>query len=561
MAPATSFIPKGGSTISQVSGWSNTFRNTKGAIDAGKILFGKGSLLISPQLATDLLRLAGVPVPKGVVVGCDVAQIIMAGGAFVTAAETASTISSYSIPVLAALSAVMDILSVTGAIDAKSPMAQGITLGIDVGLVVSSMGANVLADIKLGIDLTADILSANISGKLQAESSQTLSAFLTSRRTGQVGAAEKTFADYTSGKMSVFQLIGQVAEESPDIFLNYFPSLKQFVPTQLLTSCVTSSGSTLFGGSQSYTQCSSWRSIFYDKWNIQSAILQGYVDPWIKPFMALATQMDSPNIAIQTFPNGCPYINDNTLRANGQTDRSKFLALDKLAILSLMPPYFDILPDAGFDVRPYLLANFLTPADFGDTFISDEVNNSASKYFGSGPKPQAGITFNGVSSIAKPREINYYGEGPLTLTQRQNIINNDLKGNIAGLLDDPGARSAIYDWGNIPKLQSDTAGITRRIRNYWSAVSILQKVMTDPYMSSASGAMNSMYFSFLYENITPSLQYINDTHQRLTFISHARKANTFALFNIAKYLGTTPNNIVQLNKGAVGQPAVFGYKN
>lgn len=505
------------------------FRKTVNGIKLGKKLFSNEVLRLSPAQITQLLKAAGVDVPKEVMITADVAQLIMAGGAISSNIATGAAIKSYGEPSALACQAALDIMIQCNLIEAHSPLADAITLGIDIALIVSSYGTNIIADIKFIVDLVS--IAGNhpdVVGRAESVAKKDLYDWLKERRKKQVDALALNFKDYQEGKHSLFGFMGKIAEESPDYFYNYFPEAKVFIPpTNIhMKFMVTSESDTLFGGHTEGSAAAEY-DITTIADNSHSAISRALWDRYVGQYLDIYQKTRS-------------YGNNVT----------KISIID-LAILSMLPPYFERVPDI-FHLDELLNAQFLTPNDLDSNIIQDFKSADL-------VTRQNAFTINGVDYLSQTEILR-----DEQTIENKNIVKYDESGNISALLKYPRARDRIRNWGEIsfipayPKYDDNIfvndspyiRGYTRNIRNLWSVLSILQQFRTDSYFSDMKENFQRYWW-------VPSIEDIEEKHKKLLFLSQARHLNAQAYKNIAQFLGVPVSKLKLLRKAKPGQPAIF----
>lgn len=510
---------------------AQTASRVKAFSTIGKKLFSNQVLNMSPTAIASLLKSAGVPVTKEMVITADMAQIIVSGGAFISNVETASSISSYASPTAAMLQGALDVMGQMGWIDSKSPLAQILMLGTDIAMVIAGGGANVLADIKLVMDI---IEMGFLAPDAQAYANMELSKFIQVRHRMQTDAISNNFKAYHEGKLSVFGLMGKVAEESPDYFLNYFPDQGIFFPPATQTFWYDSETSSGLGTTvqSAHAQTTVNTILFSDHATVQRTIWDKIVNPTLLHYKRLQDQETSLNK----------------------------ISVQNLALLSMMPPFINQFP-YKFDATLLLKKFRLSPDDLCSGVVSDFLLSKMAKE--NNPSP---ITYNGVdfftNSRPKVRSLN---------RQEQKLIDADQNGRIDLLMQDKDAGHFISEWakpawigvpfpGTLPsngktfytKTISDEM-ITlqqRNFQNYWASLSIIEQIRNDQYFSDMRNQIQ------VYDFLT-SLDDMNKRHQQLLFKVQTRGLNQMAYKNIAGFLGIDVRNLKLVRRAENGQPAIF----
>jgi hypothetical protein len=505
----------------------------------GKALFSNQNLRLSPAMVTSLMREAGIPIPKDVQIGVQVAQIIVSGGAFIAALETADTISGYAAPGISTIQASIELMSLMGWVDKDDPAVKYLTLGVDVAAVVAAHGTDVMADIKLGLDVYLDAQTPNAEPYAQME----LSKQIKGRRKTQIDALTKNMADYTAGKYSIFGFMGKVAEESPDYFSNYFPNMEFFFPPGYMTYITSATTHNLFGSSETAYASQRVNTLFNTSHSfVESTIWTKIILPSFSEFKRLAdTQKRLNRISVQS-----------------------------LAILSLLPPYIKIFaPD--FNAINFMKNFSITPNDLEENPIDDFLRSKIDRENLTAP-----ITMNGIDYYTP-----YQKEKRALNAKELKLLTADANGDIFSLMQDSETLKHLNDWGtpawsadlgvmgfnpqgsggaptlsmiNFKTTSSDMMTAPQRgFWNYFSALSILEKVRTDQYFSDMENVIRDY-------DILGKIKDLEDRHKKLIVKISCRILNGQAIQNIASWMGTTPKNLALVQKGTEGKPAIFGYK-
>lgn len=220
------------------------------AVQSGffKKIFTGGNAFTTAELTMELrqvLQLAGVKLPTEALVTLDSIQIVLAGGAFISDASSgvgflAATGQGASLLADGAvgLAGVSQLLTDIGLLDHTTSDVIG--LGVNAALVITSGGANILADIGLVVSLfscTVDLITS-ASGNQQASQALASQAMLAGLRSyinqtiqPQYNYAATQLAAYKNGTANYFDVIGNIALQSPYAFKSFFPGLAVYFPT------------------------------------------------------------------------------------------------------------------------------------------------------------------------------------------------------------------------------------------------------------------------------------------------------------------------------------------
>lgn len=499
---------------------ASNFRKTAQGIKVGRKLFTKGVTSLSPAEIAALLESLGIQIPKGAVITADIAQIVMAGGAIVSDIDMAASIGSYACPTAIILSAVKEILFLSGLITPESEVGQEITVGVDVCLVIATSGTDVLADFKLAMDVIT------MGGGLPPDNSQLsyisalqgLAVSVNTRESLQSQAAAKNYKDLQAGKLSVFGYMGKLAEASPDLFYNYYPKAKMFIPPGTLTIsyCATARSDSIIRGHEEYTRCITSDPIYTVLDNshnfVETQIFNEYVTKYLGVFASLGTM-------------GNRYGID----------------LFDLLVISMFYPT-KVFPDY-VDIRNILHNLSLTPFDFGSDILESEVITSHIK-------PGSPYSVNGVD-VVTPQILAYN-----KITQEdKNILHFDRIGDIDSLLKIPRASKAILNWGDVNWPQSENAMVkadfdVKNFKNFWGALSIFNQIQGDTYFQD-------MTTTFQKYEWTSKVKNLDKKFRDLQFKSISRKLNSQAIDNIARYVGTNKQKLKRLTPLAQNSLAIY----
>jgi hypothetical protein len=182
----------------------------------------------------EILSVAGVKLPEGVEISISAAQMVLAGGVFVTSvvdgARLAQTVGNAS----NAVAAVAGLLNELGVIDRT--LGNFAALGANVAMVIASGGANILADIGAVLALIAvagDVQRGFFGDADMAKSLalRTLSSSVRGYVGNQINFAASQANLYMAGRLNFFDFVGNVALQSPLAFPGYFPELATYFPS------------------------------------------------------------------------------------------------------------------------------------------------------------------------------------------------------------------------------------------------------------------------------------------------------------------------------------------
>lgn len=563
---------------------SDALRKSDVGTKLGRSLFDPSqNLNLSPTSITSTLRTLGINVPKSVQVSADTAQIVMAGGAFANAAEAGASIGAFVSPTALAMNAAVDLLGAVGLMDPKSPGAGLLRLGLEALMVISSGGMNIFADIAFAVDVVSNLFFPPDGrpaehAKLQALVREDASRWINNREKMQYGQIGQIYHEYQTGSLSTFAMIAKIGDAAPDLFLNYFPDFKTFVPPVQYSVVFTESGNASHGGfvgigTSTDRITEEYDLVFnsigkYSKSDWKHVFIEKYIAVPFAPYRFLAglTVNDLKNYGYPFFARGLGVFDHKHPVARIQ--------LSDLAILSLFPPYFQYVHDA-FDIKPYLVGLGLTPHDMGYNVVQRHVGLGDFGGFRL-PEPPA-ITFNGVDYLTAP-EQDYNAAASQNNYLVQKALDADRTGDIKGLLTLPAAERVVTEWGIMPYVPGSMENKLpeayktldpknslyqyqqyvnkqvvaqyntrtnpngyRNIRNFWSAIALADKMRSDSFFDPTDFKGVDTYLT--------TIDAITQRHKYLTGLSAARSLNAKAKANIAGFFGTDPSNINFLPAG------------
>lgn len=496
--------------------------------------------------------------PPSVQVGADVAQIIMSGGAVASDISMGASMGSFVSPAALAISATTDLLENVGLMSSDSPAAQMLQYGLDLLLVISSGGMNVLADLSLVLDTIKQFmqfsmpdLTPKIEAQAHATNKQAFYQWFTTKEKQEASAAALSFKDYQEGRLSVFQMMGKVAESSPELFDNYFPDMKAFLPPITINVTETTriqqhqTGGVFGLSSRDYditeSDTFSYQTIkdVYSPQEVAQAIARKFLDPILQVY-TMVNRMTG---------NVYSYYPD---MATHRLPKDIKLTIYHWALLSLFQPNFQYVDQ--IDIRTILLNLQITPFDLG--YETVDFCREAIPFFNQ--------TFNGVDQTVMTKIKSHPHEAYIQYF--------DETGNINQLLKDKDVSAQIKSWGTMPDLKTSSTFDPRWIpnikkpemldrktgygdvRNLWSAMSMIDLMNRDPYFESLTvGGLSPAEATlatyglqdFAHGNLGGKSNF-EQLHQKIQMISAGRKMNMLAKSNVASFFNTTPDKIAFL---------------
>lgn len=538
---------------------SSKFRQSAAAVKLGRYLFDPNlQLKLNPNQIANILRQIGVPIPAEVNVGLQTAQLIMSGGALISSISTAKSIMQIGQASVSTINAAMGVLQAAGLLDANSIFCRTVQMGADGALVASSGGTNVLADISFVMDIVSAAVfppddRPQAHQMLQQMNIKAAKNWWSDRVKTQSSNRQNLIGKFQNKEISMFEFMGEMALESPDSFLNYFPEMKLFVPPVLMKQCYTSEkdanhGGFLFVGRQTErvreTFCFDYESINVDKRGMVSAFIRKYIyDPFSPYFMLYAM----PKSYVQVY--GYPEKSRVQNHADAIYPR---MHPGHLACLSLLSNTFDRVED-DFDVVPILRTLRLTPSDFGEESLISESTTYSDYYLNQTVLKDATVSINGTG---------YYSESNAAFNKKEalgnyliNLARNaDSLGDIETLQKIPEVYAILKEWAIMPyvspeltKMIPNLYNVTdkslavdyRNIQNFLSVYSVIDFMEKDSYLQS--GGIQDQLQSL--KSIIPSKQFILDEFEKLQFLSTARFLNVEARSNVAGFFKTTLDKV------------------
>lgn len=574
------------------------FRKTTAATKLGKALFTKNSASkITPAQITNLLRTAGINVPPSVVITADVAQLIMAGGMIISNIDKAASLRAYGSPTSLAIQASVELLTVCGLVDPKSPMIQILKYGAETSAVISSAGTNVAADISFALDSYQQIskstrgkllgaletssplglvgasvdefifggnrlkdLTANLQVTADEQAKLKVLSTFQNAQNAQVTKAGAALLKYQTGQSSVFQYMGTVAEQSPLVFYNYFPELKVFLPPHFIKLSVTDR--------LQYNQSGGMFNLATKSYDIRGGYSQTF------DTSAQYSRDEIIDAIVDYFlSNGQIYNQINSLQQAGFNIVSKDnyypenrISMGDLAALSLFPPYFEKI-DSTLNIAQALKNIGLTPYDMGYQFIEDmKTNYDIFPELKNIVAQTPTITFNGIDYFTSTQSAIKKG-----LDSKQMLVDQltawDQSGDIQNMAANATGQAMLKKWGDSwgamvtefqkpesvtpAALWQDQMNAARNIKNFLSISSVGELMKNDVYINSTSKSKN--YINERLQYMTGLTQSIDDRFRELQFLSVGRILNRGALGNIAAFFGKTSDKIkiTPLNSGSL----------
>lgn len=422
------------------------------------------------QLMTTALQAAGIKVPKGVAIGIDAAQIILAGGAIADdVATNASTLCCVG-DIASGVGAVAALMKELGFLD---PTADDfVNLGVSIAMAVSSEGTNVLADVGVIISLINVVndlgpLMFGSSAIATAQAQANLANAVKATIAPQVMNAANLSAQYANGSLDLFDFIGQVAMNDPTQFATLFPGLAAFFPSWMPITLVGQGNSNgLFGGSH-VTDTATFFSLVTNKKQVQDVLIENYLVKPMTPFETFQTV--KPVISIQAVS-----VLGLILQSGGGSG--------------------DVSMGFNFNVIGAMRGLGITPAILGDDWLFKGLQrneNDVTDWQGSLPYPPltlpyvtpvtSGTTVNG-SAYLTPAQTVQNTEAQELIALQTLMQQYDAQGNIEALLGIPEAVALLKQYSNfhieptfytLADYQTDLQNYQQTLQNYQTELASL----------------------------------------------------------------------------------------
>lgn len=530
-------------------------RTTQQGVSFTKQLFGPDNTSLNPVMILNIMKGLGFNVPKNIVITVDVAQMIMSGAALYTAADEYESLDDFASVVNPAASVVLaaeSLAEACGWLDPSSDSAQIIKIGADAAMLVGSGGMDVTAWIALGIQLAS--MGQQQQQTATVDAYKDVSVFWKNLVTPEAKAAAGVFKQYQESEallqadpdyindpnyLSVFGMVGKIAQVAPDLWPTYFPHQGSWAPTQTFEYIVNTTNTSWDGNSVGGNAEKVWTAFQkLPKAQIQAAIFNGLVVPYLTPFQVAHDY----------------YLSQN---------KASIYGLCMLATLANIPAI-----GVGSDLSGYLDSFFVTPADMGETVLQDWLKNQQDPSLGLNTS-QSAVSIQGVSSgpkasvdrtlfLIKDKAADADLAGRIDLLRKNSDISKFISNMYTFPVIDPrSTQLAKYQGGWNEGIYVDSRGgqtslsyvpnsvgsAWRNPRDFFSALAMLDQIQHDSwfsdwYQNGTFGNKQFQSFDFL-----GNLEAFKAAYAKLQLKSVVRRVNRLALANIAGFLGTTPDKL------------------
>lgn len=385
-----------------------------------------------------LLQVAGVEMPVGVEVSLSTAQMVLAGGAFVNDVSTGAKLFQCVGDASNAIAAAAQILTALGVIDRT--WADLAALGVNTALVISSYGANILADIGFVISLINVVgdLNKKFGGDEDVAKYVSLKALSNNVKkyvNDQVSYAATQANLFSSGRLNYFDFVGNVALNSPLVFKGYFPQLATYFPSWVTVTFVSRGNSEGLFSTKSEFSRFELRQMLITKKDIQDVLLWEYLFKPITQYFRQEFVVDRI-ISITALSHISMLLSTGT---NGPATMGfDFDILGACKMLGLTPFYLgDDWLFKGFLKNEPTLDNWETFLPYKPITLKHA------------PKPpDTGIYING-KPLYTEKQKRQDAESKKLVTLQKELQRLDELGDIDGLLKIPEGAAILKEWAEI----------------------------------------------------------------------------------------------------------------
>lgn len=615
--------------MSGISNVAADFRKTATGVKLTRMLFDPAmQASLNPVQITGMLRSLGFDLPKEMIVTADVAQIIMSGGALITDIEKGAEIGQMVNPSINIIKVGVDLLEVAGLMSADDPAARLLQFGTDLALVLMSGGTNVLADIGLVLDIIKEAFSFNppdltpqLSAQAKNEANNALYRYLygTGSYTpakeiklpmfgnrvlatlpavtvppgiirDQMNRAANRALDFQDKKIDIFEMMGDVAAESPALFYNYFPAMKALLPPSLVTYTATSTvqyhqSTGLFGlgSGRDYKITESASATIEEMLSgrnaLQNAILLKYLDDAVHTYQILGVTGLSEKQAgfeggfkkeyyallkdyvfggARQYGGGYAATNPTRPDIPAHPNFVPRIKMEMLCLLHFFPPYLDVV-GPRFDIKPYLYNLGVTPNDLGSSVVTDQLTDGFYSPFrdqvyqsdlsslSHSTQRDPGISFNGVDIFTGSDQK--YNQDRIALNKKfvierallnkevRDAVMADRRGDVVSLLNDSKANSIVSEWGFMAYIPNELLPHNyrpvvdyRNLKEYFGLLTIWNLIKNSPFFRDHP-------LSGVYDYTMKSPDELEAEVRDLQFVAMGRKMNLQAKANVANAFG------------------------
>lgn len=490
---------------------------------------------VSPKLILDTMKALGLDIPKEIMIGADVAQMIVSGQAVVSSIKAGKDLKTITDPSSQAIAASIRVFSAIGWLNDKDgSIAKTTQLGADVVCLIGSCGA----DWRAWASLAMSAYLAQAENKAIASQLARTAVYngVTSYLSKEQKAFGINFEKLQKGELGLLSWLAKNALQSPVLFvqgirdnkqlLAKFPFLKDLdaLPYSKIIWESHAESSDSFLGVGEFNKGSSDFKFSMD-------ILYGIKDE-NQARRVMFDTLIKPHVEMYEYAN------------NYFSGRS--LSMENASILLGMGATCHYLyPD--LDLFQFIERMRLTPDDLGENFLQNfiDTNQKDPVLF-----KDVAVNFSGFKTYKKDPVSPYQAN-------KMNILKADLMGRYDFIYKFDEVRARMKSMCNYPMIPDkyrtgvDRSGLVfqyeeknqewRRISNFVVALQYLELVQKDPVYFKYETELLKKY-SFMKS--LDQYQIKADTVNKYSVI---RGINQNALANIAYFLNTSPDKLKKIN--------------
>lgn len=539
--------------------FADNLKRTAVGVKFAKRLFTEPTSL-SPRTITQVLQTLGADIPPDVLITAEVAQVIISGQAIATGynaldtarsakevADATSDIKSATNATAAGIRTLTSLGERQGAIDADS--ASIIRIGVSVGMIIASCGADVASWISLATELAS--IGPTKQGLADYYAIINAQDVYKARMTPQTKILSETFKDYQEKKISIYGVIAKMAVETPDLWpqvINQNSPIVEAFPNLMMLPVVENfavgRGTAEISGEWPWPVGGRY---IIDRWESRREI----------SFQTLGKSFNKETSAEYFFETlirpwvACYSIANDEIVTRGNMSMSNIAALSYL-----VNPQGEISDTS--DYVKFLLGSCLTPYDFGDEILKDISMQFLNDYYKGQDTSfkESAISFGLTDKnkvFSKYQTDNEIMRRKLELVKQSDDITELVQypyiyKKLQSYMDFQKTsfeRDPSYGGKLNQKFDSKNVRAWRKLHNYIAVIHMIDQFRTDSYLKNTRFAQQLLPFM-------PSVDSFTDKVERLNYLSTARSVNMLALNNIAGFIGTDPKKLKKINASEQG---------
>jgi len=534
----------------------NLRQTTLGVTFIKKLYMNPSSMSGAQILST--MKALGFQIDDNVQLTADVAQVICSGGAVYEAIQVGgSAKDAYEYAKLGAAStrSITNIMQRSNWMD--SDTASVVNIGVDVGMIIASMGADWKAWTQLAMDVAA--IGPTKQAEADMKAIKDLKNKVTSRRTVQQGIFVNALTGIEKGERDIYGVFAEIAADAPDLWPQLVrgdndlsKKLLDNFPELLLLP--TAQGTVMGYGESKITGDWPWPasgSYIIESWNSKKFY---YFETLKTDF----TRESATEMMYELFIK--PWVRVYDL-VDFEIVQKGNASIEQIALLSLLISQDAEISDKT-DYVKLLVDSALTPADLGSNILEDlawQYQQETFKGIDTGFKEVAVSTSSSILKANQAFSANQKMKLEISNRLRETANDNDISRLVAA----KPLYMKLQSWldfqettfekdpslGGLfgPKTQSwnkTEVRSWRQMHNFLSTLSLVSNFKNDPYIAKSKFAAKIAPYFDTIENFDRKFKDLYST-------SVFRKVNRLALANIADMLGTTPDKLIQ-KKGPDG---------